>query len=239
MFGEIKNSSGEKIDYHYEPAGGDDGRLVIVAHGVTGNKDRPVVVETAKALNAAGISTLHMSFAGNGDSGGRFQDCTVTKEVGDLGAVLDAVGDRKTAYAGHSMGGAVGVLRASEDPRIKVLVSIAGMVDTAGFAEREFGMETPDEGCMWEEPDCPLSSTFVNDMNAIGSVLHLGGKVTVPWLLVHGTEDDVVPVDDSRNIAPRAGGPVSLVEVPGADHSFSEHMDALTSAVTEWIGARL
>ena len=88
---------------------------------------------------------------------------------------------------GGPVGGAVGVLRAASDPRINALVALAGMVETATFAETEFGENTPDEDCMWDEPDCPLSSTFVNDMNTIGSVVDRAPDIHVPWLLVHGT----------------------------------------------------
>ena len=149
MFGEIHNQQGEPLDYTFHPGQGD--RLAIVGHGVTGNKDRPFVVALAEGLSAAGIGTLRFSFAGNGDSGGRFQEATISKEVDDLGAVLDAVGERPISYIGHSMGGAVGVLRASTDERIQVLISLAGMVHTEAFAQREFGEETPDDGLMWED----------------------------------------------------------------------------------------
>ena len=67
------------------------------------------------------------------------------------------------------------------------------MVNTQAFYDREFGEETPDEGCMWEEADCPLSLNYKNDMYDIGSVANKAGEIKVPWLLVHGDEDDVVP----------------------------------------------
>ena len=119
-------------------------------HGVTGNKDRPFVVALAEGLAAAGIHALRFSFAGNGASEGRFADATISKEVEDLGAVLSVLDGYSVCYVGHSMGGAVGVLRTSGDERIRLLVSLAGMVHTRAFAEREFGEEVPDEGCMWE-----------------------------------------------------------------------------------------
>ncbi|MEM7387223.1 MAG: alpha/beta fold hydrolase [Verrucomicrobiota bacterium] len=239
MFGDLKNQQGETIDYAYTPGADGDDRIVVLGHGVTGNKDRPVVVETARALNAAGIATLCMSFAGNGNSGGRFEDCTISKEVDDLGSVLDALGDRTIAYAGHSMGGAVGVLRANRDPRIKVLISIAGMVHTEAFADREFGEETPGSGCMWEEESCPLSTVYVEDMASIHSVLEKGGGVKVPWLLIHGTEDDVVPIQDSLEISARANEPFRMVQVEGADHSFNEHHQPLGDAVVSWVQEHL
>ena len=235
MFGRITNGHGEEIDYTCHDAGGD--RLAVLGHGVTGNKDRPFVTALAEGLAAAGVSALRLSFSGNGSSGGRFQDCTISKEVADLGAVLDAVGGRRVGYIGHSMGGAVGVVRASEDKRLRWLVSLAGMVHTEAFARREFGDVVPGSGFMWEEEDCPLSQVFMDDMAAISSVVDRGAAIDVPWLLVHGREDDVVPLEDSRDIVARAEKTTPrLVEVDGADHVFSDGATAaMVAAVVEWV----
>ena len=178
MFGEIRNQQGEKIDYSYHQGKEGSDVLVVIGHGVTGNKDRPFVMTLADGLAEEGFATLRMSFTGNGDSEGTFQDCTITKEVEDLGSVLDVVAaGRQIVYAGHSMGGAVGVIATAKDNRISKLVSLAGMVHTAKFCEVEFGDQVPDEGCMWEDEECPLSSKYVNDMKEIGSILELGSKI--------------------------------------------------------------
>jgi pimeloyl-ACP methyl ester carboxylesterase len=234
---DIFNPSGDQIDYAFHGDAADKSLLVLIGHGVTGNKDRPWAEGLANALAENGINALRFSFAGNGDSGGEFGDCTISKEVDDLGAVIDAVkaeGFERIAYAGHSMGGAVGVLRASSDDRIDLLISLAGMVHTAKFAEVEFGEETPDEGLMWEDEDCPLSSTFVDDMNEIESVLELGSAIDVPWLLIHGDEDDVVPIEESREIFAEANDPKHLVEIPGAGHVFAD--DALQPMIDTVVG---
>ena len=239
MFGEIQNQHGERLDYSLQPGDSRSDFIVIIGHGVTGNKDRPFVVALAEGLSAAGIPTLCMSFAGNGDSGGTFADCTISKETDDLGSVIDAVGDRKICYIGHSMGGAVGVRRASSDSRIDALVSLAGMVHTEEFARREFGEETPDAGCMWEEESCPLSSTFMNDMAAIRSVVDLGAEISVPWLLVHGTEDDVVPIGDTHDIIAKATNSPEVFEIAGANHVFSDDaLPVMVNKVTEWVEAQ-
>ena len=239
MFGEIKNKQGEKIDYTVHAGEARADFIAIIGHGVTGNKDRPVAVALAGGLDAAGIPALRMSFAGNGDSGGQFVDCTISKETDDLGSVIDEVGDRRICYIGHSMGSAVGVRRTSSDSRINALVSLAGMVHTGEFARREFGGETPDAGCMWEEESCPLSSAFVNDMAAIHSVVDLGAQISVPWLLVHGTEDDVVPIGDSRDIIAKATNSPEFFEIAGANHVFSdEALAVMGNKVTEWVEAQ-
>ena len=242
MDAEIRNAQGEKLDYAYHSAQGDCPFTVIIGHGVTANMNRPFVEALAKGLAMAGIPTLRFSFSGNGDSEGRFEDSCVSKEVEDLGAVIDAVKakGRRVAYVGHSMGGAVGVKRAAVDDRIELLVSLAGMVNTAKFAKAEFGEETPGSGFMWGKEDCPLSQAFVDDMNQINSVLDLGAQIKVPWLLVHGTDDDVVPIAESREIFAQAQDPKELFEIENCDHVFDaetdpESLPVMVRKVTEWL----
>ena len=140
------------------------------------------------------------------------------------------------AYVGHSMGGAVGVLRAAQDSRIRLLVSLAGMVHTHDFAQRKFGELTPGAGFMWDKPECPLSQEYVDDMKALDSVLPQAGKITCPWLLVHGTDDTVVPMRDAIDARNAAGGRPELVELAGADHVFSDGATpAMVAAVVPWL----
>ncbi len=238
MLGEIRNEHGERLDYAYHKGEGD--RVVVIGHGVTGNKDRPALVALAEGLAAAGISALRVSFSGNGESEGTFTDSTITKEVADLGSVIDALEGHTVCYVGHSMGGAVGVLRTATDERIQVLVSLAGMVHTQAFAEREFSDAIPDAGFMWDEPDCPLSKTYVDDMAAINSVAKRASEFDVPWLLVHGTEDDIVPIEDSRDILQHANEQTNLLELPGVDHVFSDDGTAImVEKVVAWINQNL
>ncbi|MCW2968617.1 MAG: Lipase/esterase, partial [Solirubrobacteraceae bacterium] len=59
----------------------------------------------------------------------------------------------------------------------------------------------------------------------------------VPQLLVHGTLDDLVPVQMSRDYAAAAGGEVRYVERPGEGHF--EHIDPSSGAwadVVAWLG---
>ena len=238
MLSEIRNQLGEKIDFLYQEGNEKlSDWIVVLGHGVTGNRERPVIAETATALNHAGFSTLAFSFSGNGQSEGDFRDSCVTKGVQDLTAVINAVEDKKIIYIGHSMGGAIGVLAAAKDSRICRLVSLAGMVDTKKFALTEFGEEKPDEGLMWEDKSCPLSQSFMNDLcQNVGTVIEETAKVQVPWLLLHGSEDDVVLPQDSRDIKERLGDRVDHIVIEGADHGFNdEQRQAQLNAVVGWL----
>ncbi len=216
---------------------------MVLGHGVTGDKDRPLMINTAAALNAAGFDTLRVSFSGNGDSEGTFPASTITKEIADLGSVLDAIAGKyaKIAYIGHSMGAAVGVLRTARDERIHALISLAGMVDTKAFAETEFGSVTPDQGFMWDDEDCPLSSAYVQDLTqTICSTASAAEQITVPWLLVHGTGDDVVLPQDTEQIQVLKRDFVDVTFIAGADHVFNDptHHAEATSRVAKWMSNR-
>ena len=240
MFSEIKNRHGEQLDYTFHEGEKGSKNIVVLGHGVTGNKDRPFVVALGEGLAAADIPALRFSFSGNGTSEGKFTDSTISKEVDDLGAVLDHLNEYTVCYVGHSMGGAVGVLRASEDKRIQLLVSLAGMVHTKAFAQREFGDVTPDEGFMWDEPDCPLSQAYMDDLTQINTVVDLSPQITIPWLLVHGDEDDVVPIEDSHDILAKANSQAQLVTLEGANHVFSdEYTPVMVEKVIAWIKMQL
>ncbi len=239
MLGEIKNKHGEILDYTFHASNVDSDLVVVLGHGVTGNKDRPFLVSLAEDLAQSGVNALRFSFSGNGASGGRFADSTISKEVDDLGSILDNLANHRIGYVGHSMGAAVGVLRAAADPRVTFLVSLAGMVNTQAFADREFGSVKPGEGFMWDDTNCPLSQDYMDDLAKIGSVAPFAAQINVPWLLVHGSADDVVPITDSREMFTAANSPKQLVEIPGANHVFAPpNTQEMIDPVKAWIAAR-
>ncbi len=232
----FKNRHGEELDTSYHPSSRKD-RLIILGHGVTGDKDRPLVVAVAEGLASKGWPCLRISFAGNGNSEGDFRAATISKESEDLQDIMDQLPKNlRLAYAGHSMGGAVGVLTAARDPRIEVVINLAGMIRTKAFCEREFGMVTPDEGDMWDEKGCPLSRAYVEDLHGIQDLFEQIGGLAQPLLLIHGTADDVVLPDDSIDAHAKAREPKKLVLIEGAKHSFDDSSYAqVLEAADDWL----
>jgi uncharacterized protein len=247
-FDALRNRHGERLDAAFHPAavsrdaahGGaqrDAGAIALIAHGVTSNKDRPYLVELAESLSRAGIASLRFTFAGNGGSEGRYEDSTPSKEVDDLGCVIDAAvaaGFPRVVCVGHSLGAAVGLLRAVRDGRVVALVSLAGMLHVERFMTRHFGT-LQFGGPMLGRSGCPWSPALAEDAARMGSLLPEAAAVTVPWLLVHGTADELVPIGDAHDARVASGGRAELVTLPGADHRFAGATGAMTSTVTRWL----
>jgi len=234
----IKNFSGETLDTTFHP-GVKKSVLVILGHGLTGNKDRPLLVALAEALSALDWPCLRISFSGNGDSEGSFRDSCISKGITDLQSVLDTVPDYiSVVYIGHSMGGAIGVLTAARDNRLRGLVTLSGMVHTADFLRREFSDITPEQGNMWDEPEHPLTKNFVDDLTRIVSTLDAAKNLTQPWLLIHGLEDDIIPAQDSRDAYAVATTRKQLLEIPEADHAFdARSYPQIVKTIDIWLDA--
>lgn len=238
MLGEIRNRHGERLDCAFHPGAPGRRDIVVVAHGVTSSHDRPWLVELARALEREGIAALRVSFSGNGASEGRFEDSTPSKAVEDLGSVLDALDGWRVGYAGHSLGAAVGVLRAARDERMRALASLAGMLHVAHFFETHFA------ALAWGAPMlgkalCPWNRALAEDARALGSLEQTARAVRVPWLLVHGTADELVPHQDALD-ARRAAGATARVELlPGVDHRFGGAIEPMARLVAPWLGRAL
>ena len=233
----ILNHVGEHLAHRLSlPEGGAEA-LVVIGHGVTGRHDRPYLDQLAGSLLSQGIGALQVSFAGNGDSQGRFEECTISKEVMELGSILDQFSGYRLGYAGHSMGAAVGVLRARFDRRIAALCSLAGMVHVHDFMQRTFGKQSAGDPMLGKEA-CPLSPSLLHDAELIGDTLEAARAITIPWLLIHGTQDELVPISDSEAVLalnPRA----ELVRIPEADHRFSGQVTAMAAAAARFFAGAL
>ena len=56
MFDEIKNGHGERLDYAFHEGERGAKNIVVLGHGVTGNKDRPFIVALGGRIGCGGDS---------------------------------------------------------------------------------------------------------------------------------------------------------------------------------------
>ena len=217
---------------------------VLIVHGFKGFKDWGMFPQLAERLARAGLSAVSFNLSGSGvdDSGEfvwleRFGHDTYSAELDDLGRVLDAlargqlgvVSPSSIGLVGHSRGGGVGVLLAARDRRVNALVTWAAIssVERWSPAEQRAWRETGTKEIVNTRTGqrLPLYTDVLDDIerNAAGrlDILGAAARVRVPWLILHGTEDESVSPLEGEALH-TAGAPAGARHVPvgGAGHTF-------------------
>ncbi len=129
------------------PAGAGPFPVVVFAHGWQSGKESPRNRAAAQALRAAGIAAFLFDFTGHGESEGTLEDSTPERQVEDLGAAIGAalaeggIDETRIGVVGASSGGAVALLRASIDSRIRALVLRSA--NPAGAEDAAWRVEAP------------------------------------------------------------------------------------------------
>jgi uncharacterized protein len=226
-------------------AGRDSARpAIVVVHGWKGFKDWGMFPPLAERLARAGFATVTFNVSGSGvDDRGelvwpdRFARDTFTAELQDLGTVTEALARGELNIAppssiglvGHSRGGGVAVLHAAADPRIRALVTWASISSVERWSPLAVA-EWRSAGAMEvlnarTGQRLQLTTDILDDVerNAVGSLDILGAvtRVSVPWLIVHGKEDETVSPREAEAL--RAASPLAttrLLELEEAGHTF-------------------
>jgi uncharacterized protein len=220
--------------------------VLVICHGFKGFKDWGSFPAIADAFARAGWLAVRFNFSlnGIGEDGMTFTRLddfgrnTLSRELDDLGDVLDAVEARaivpadadtsRIALLGHSRGGGVAILKAAEDARVTALVAWASV---ATFDR--WGEETKR---LWRErgllevmnvrtnQKMPLGVALLEDYEKNEprlNVLPAMARIRVPILIVHGDQDLAVPVEEARQLYGAADRSLAeLAIIPNADHAF-------------------
>ena len=175
--------------------------------------------------------------AGDFVRGDRFGRNTYSAELDDLSRLLVALDDGRlgvpappaVGLLGHSRGGGITILQAASAPRIGALVTWAGIASVdrwsaaakAAWRKRGFVNITNSR----TGQTFPLLTDLLDDIaqNGGGSldVLAAAGRMTIPWLILHGEADETVGIEDARALYAASGrATTALSVISGAGHTF-------------------
>ena len=217
---------------------------VVLGHCFTCTRHTGILREAGARLTAAGFHVLRFDFSGNGQSEGVFIETSYTKYITEMEAAanfLKTYGVKWLGFAGHSMGAAISVLAGARLSGIQAICAIAGRL-TGMDPTRIF---SPDQRRQFQETgrlefvsrgrQLELDSRFLNDMLSHDMPAAVA-SLRIPLLIVHGTQDEIVPADQAVKAHSVNPDHSELVMIPGADHFFSqaEHRDLAARKIAEW-----
>jgi len=255
----------------YLPRGISAPPLVVGLHGFKGFKDWGFFPWLGRTLADAGlcVALINFSHCGIERPGDRFdrldlfEKDTWGKRLADVLAVLGAAQEAKLTtkaapnparlgLMGHSMGGGVALLTAAKDGRVRSVVTLAGVASATRFDGpdlrdqlKAFGHVKVSNARTGQEMRVGQSYFEELDNNpAAFDVCAAAAQVTLPWLLVHGGDDESVPLDEAHELLDHAnknaiqGENVKLLTLDGTGHTFgASHPFGFPSAHLEQAAA--
>lgn len=219
---------------------------VVVSHGFqdAGFGVHRIFLRLASLLADKGIATVLFDYRGSGYSDGEFRDMTLSSEIADLKAVIgfaqQHIRNHKIGVFGHSLGGSVATaLLAQGEIKIQSLVLWAALFDVPSKfnARVAASSEWRDMG----DSVCHVATGYVlrksMALDAARYDLMSGlSALSIPTLLIHGTLDAAVPLEQSQqavHLLPNA----TLHVQEGATHSVRcqpEYESDLLNTTSNW-----
>jgi len=223
---------------------------VVLCHGFASDKseDHWMFVRLARALRDEGFAVLRFDARYCNDSEGEFEHFTVTGYIRDLEGTLrfvkrlGRVDPARVYVLGQSLGSCVAICTASRDPSIRGVASWSGAASLRELfhsqgVKRYFKKVGRRTYLYTHHTAVKIGQGFFED--AINySPEDIVGKISPrPLLILHGTGDELVPVEHARRLYRASRKPKSLRLVRGADHSFMEprHLERAIAKTIKWL----
>ncbi len=221
--------------------------IVVFCHGYKGFKDWGAWDLVAEAFANAGFFFVKFNFSYNGGTVEQpidfpdleaFGNNTYIKELDDLETVIDwvtsdfeykdEVNTSKITLIGHSRGGGIVTIKASEDKRISKLISWASVSDYKDRFPKGQAFELWNKNGVYyiqngrTKQQMPhyleFYTSFVENEERL-TISKAAKNIKIPHLIVHGTQDPTVNLQEGKNI--NSWNPNSeLLLVESADHVF-------------------
>ncbi len=218
--------------------------LIVVCHGFTGSKEGSGrAVAMAEELSRLGYSALLFDFAGCGESEGKWEDITLSGQTGDLGSVVNwcrGENFNQIVLTGRSFGGTTALSYAAQDKEIRAVCTWAAVARPGKLFEKRSGETVtngPDElvAIRGEEGVRYLKPNFFHDLRRYDLLQSAAALTPRSFLIIHGSVDESVPVEEAKILYNHAFEPKKLVIIEGADHRFSDHLKPVWNTFFQWL----
>ncbi len=222
--------------FFHPAASGRQRPLLVVCHGFCGSAEGGGALDLASSLQNQDISLLRFRFTPH--------RC-LSQQVAEIGAVMDFCHTEFTsdvALLGRSMGAAAALAFAAAGARklagLCLMAAPADLPSTfRGILGADYDRLTAGHSITAYHAGEPvqLDPDFIRDFDQY-DLLTLIRKISpTPLLIVHGLDDDTVPVEHGRQLFAAAGEPKQLLLLPNQGHSFTGCSERFVPCIAEWL----
>ena len=229
------------------PTGHSQHPALCICHGIPAAPPDPTdrgYPLLAEQFCQAGFLTFIFNFRGTGKSQGNLDLLGWTR---DLDVALSFLYNLKETdrtrlcLLGFSGGAAVSVYTAAHDRRPSSVVACACPAEFRSLTEGESPLSRiqrfRDIGAIRDRDFPPSREEWQKGFDVVAPVGCIDKVSPRPILLVHGEDDEVVPLSHARQLYDRAGDPKELRIVPAAGHRLRVEESAM-DLVLEWLRTR-
>ncbi|MFE0462288.1 alpha/beta hydrolase [Kitasatospora sp. NPDC058965] len=217
--------------------------LAVLVHGAGVTREEGgFFSRLAAALAASRIQNLRFDLRAHGASDGTEQDITITGVANDIRAAADHLRTESAApdqpvhlIAASFSGGAAALVGAHYPATVDKLVLLNPRLDYRAryitsrpynrddYLSEDAARDLDRQGYTERSPFA-LGRALLNEVHYLDPSALLP-RITADTLVLHGTKDTFVPIDDSRRLTFEFGGAAELIELEGAQHGFAVHDD--------------
>ena len=176
--------------------------------------------------------TLIFDFSGTGKSGGKF---SLKTWVEDLREVAEKFGE--VSIIGYSMGGSVAIRASAELENVSKLVVVSSPCSSDIFTEESLRIiyqNAKSKGVLRGIGDFSFFyRSFLREFDEIEPLKWIG-DVKTPKLIVHGTEDQIVPFHHFERLFKTAADPKMYLKVIGGDHFLRRNLK-VQGMILSWL----
>ncbi|MCK5321223.1 alpha/beta fold hydrolase [Candidatus Pacearchaeota archaeon] len=220
--------------------------LIIICHGSRGSKNSNIQKFLSKKLNKK-FNIFRFDFSGNGDSEGKLEDSTYSKDIEDLLKIVNYFHKKKyviRSIIGYSKS-ASEILLASKQlfRKVERIIAIAPRIDLFNTSEmrelkRQKEFFNKNKYYLFPDPKIKHKITlkYIDDIKKWENVIkHYTDKI--PTLIIHGTKDRVVDISESKLFIKRFQK-VEFVKIEKASHSFENELEELNKIISNYLEPR-
>ncbi len=225
--------------------------LVLIAHGLAGYKEEPMLTCVADTFLTAGYQVLSYDARfGLGETGGDLKRACFSNFIADLNTMIDWVKTQdfyKTPFTlvGHSLGAGAAFDYAIRHPEDVANIVSLSAVYNGQLLLGSYQKFKPDFVADWqknrllyrEHPDFPERNGYISYDHMIDALDYAlekrAGDIQCPVTLIYGERDISSTAEINQLFFDALSGSKQLIGIPNCGHTYAkpENLDALQQAV--------